>query len=163
MRNILKSGSGPESCLVINPQVMRAWPDGDDFPTELVSSLILRFPHVLMHAVTLDAFAGDMVAAVSGGKLQSVLPVVDTRLPYDISRDSKDICGPFSGLSFGPINTANDHVFAIGTDDPRVRKLISIGGLPSMAAMWRDRTEILFLAGEDIVDVNAKVGCGADV
>jgi hypothetical protein len=146
------------TCLVLNPQVMRAWLDGDVFPTELVSSLILRFPRVLMHAVTLDALAGDMVAAFSGGKLQSVLPVVDTRLSYDISRDSKDICGPFSGLSFGPINTANDHVFAISTDDSTVRTLICIGGLPSMVAVWRDKTEILFLAGEDIVDVNGEIG-----
>jgi hypothetical protein len=146
------------ACLVLNPQVMRAWRDGDVFPTELVSSLILRFPRVLMHAVTLDGFAGDLLAAVSGGKLQSVLPVVDTRLSYDISRDSKDICGPFSGLSFGPINTANDHVFAISTDDSTVRTLICIGGLPSMVVVWRDKTEILFLAGEDIVDVNGEIG-----
>jgi hypothetical protein len=146
------------ACLVINPQVARAWLGGDVFPTELLSSLALRFPHVLMHAVTLDPFVGDIVADVSGGKLKSVLPIVDARLPYEISSNSKDICGPFSGLSFGPINTANDHVFAISTDDSSVRKLICIGGLPSMVAVWRDKTEILSLAGEDIVDVNAEVG-----
>jgi hypothetical protein len=111
-----------------------------------------------MHAVTLDAFAGDMVAAVSGGKLQSVLPVVDARLSYEINSNSRDICGPFSGLSFGPINTANDHVFAICADDSSVRKLICIGGRPNMAAVRRDKTEILFLAGENTVDVNAEVG-----
>jgi hypothetical protein len=146
------------ACLVLNPLVMRAWLDGDVFPTEPLSSLVLRFPRVLMHAVTLDGFAGDLLAAVSGGKLQSVLPIVDARLPYEISSNSKDICGPFSGLSFGPINTSNDHVFAIGTDDSTVRTLISIGGLPSMVAVWRDKSEILFLAGEDIVDVDAEVG-----
>src|ERR1700722_2816482 len=114
------------SCLVINPQVMREWIGMDALSTELVSSLLLRFPHVFMHALTLDPFVGGMVAAMSGGKLQSVLPIVDAGQLYEISSDSKDICGPFSGLSFGPINAANDRVLAVSTDDPAVRKLISI-------------------------------------
>ena len=146
------------ACLVINPQVMRAWLGGGVFPTELVSSLVLRFPRVLTHAVTLDAFAGDMVAAVSGGKLQSVLPIVDAGQSYEMSPDAKDICGPFAGLSFGPINTANDHVFAVSADDSSIRKLICIGGRPNMVAVWRDKTEILFFASEDTVDVNAEIG-----
>src|SRR5579864_3528782 len=58
------------SCLVINPQVMREWMGGD-VPSELISSFVLRFSHVLMHALTLDPFVGDMVSSLSGGKLQS--------------------------------------------------------------------------------------------
>jgi hypothetical protein len=146
------------SCLVINPQVMREWTGGDVLSTELVSSLLLRFPYIFMHALTLDPFVGGMVAAVSGGKLQSVLPIVDAGQLYEISSGSKDICGPFSGLSFGPINAANDRVLAVSTDAPAVRRLISIGGRPHMAAVKRDTTEILFLASEDIVDVNVEIG-----
>jgi hypothetical protein len=146
------------SCLVINPRVMREWIGGDVLPAEMFSSLVLRFPRVFMHALTLDPFVAGMVAAVSGGKLQSVQPIVNTGLPYEISSNSKDICGPFSGLSFGPVNAANDRVFAVSTDDPTVRKLICIGGRPYMAAMKRDNTEILFLASEDTVDVNAEIG-----
>jgi hypothetical protein len=146
------------SCLVINPQVMREWTGGDVLSTELVSSLLLRFRYIFMHALTLDPFVGGMVAAVSGGKLQSVLPIVDAGQPYEISADSKDICGPFLGLSFGPTNPANDRVLAVTTDDPAVRKLISIGGRPHMVAVKRNKTEILFLASEDIVDVNVEIG-----
>lgn len=147
-----------DSCLVINPHVMREWLGGNFLPAELVSSFVLRFPRVLMHALTLDPFVDSMVAAVSGGKLQSVLPIADPGQPYEISSNSKDICGPFSGLSFGPINAANDRVLAIGTDDATVRKLICIGGLPNMVAVMRDKTEILFLASEDTADVNAEIG-----
>jgi hypothetical protein len=146
------------SCLVINPKVMREWVGGDVLPAELVSSLVLRFSHVFMHALTLDPFVAGMVASMSGGKLQSVQPIADAGQPYEISSNSKDICGPFSGLSFGPINAANDRVLAVGTDDPTVRKLINIGEHPNMAAVKRDKTEILFLASEDTADVNAEIG-----
>jgi hypothetical protein len=148
----------PSSCLVINPQVMRQWLGGDASSADLVSSLVLHFPYVFMHALTLDPFDGSMVAAASGGKLQSVLPVADAGKPYEISYNSNDICGPFSGLSFGPVNTANDHVLAVNTDDPTVRKLICIGGRPNMVTVRRDKTEILFLTGEDTVDINAEIG-----
>ena len=107
-----------------------------------------------MHALSLDPFVGRIVAAVSGGKLQSVLPVTDAGHSYEISSSSKDICGPFSGLSFGPINAANDRVLAISGNDPSVQKLICIGGHPNMVAVRRDQTEILFLASEDTVYVN---------
>jgi hypothetical protein len=146
------------SCLVINPQVMREWVGGAALPAELVSSLVARFPYLLMHALTLDPFVAGMVAAVSDGKLQSVQPIADVGQPYEISSNSKDICGPFSGLSFGPINAANDRVLAVGSDDPTVRTLISIGGRPNMAVVKRDKTEILFLASEDTADVNAEIG-----
>jgi hypothetical protein len=39
-----------------------------------------------------------------------------------------------------------------------VRRLVSIGGRPHMAALKRDKTEILFLASEDTADVNVEIG-----
>jgi hypothetical protein len=155
---IEKAVPDQNSCLVINPQVMREWIGGDVLPPELVTSLVLRFPYIFMHALTLDPFVAGMIAAVSNGKLLSVQPIADAGRPYEISSNSKNICGPFSGLSFGPVNAANDRVLAVSTDDPTVRKLICIGGLSYMAAVKRDKTEILFLASENTADVNAEIG-----
>jgi len=146
------------SCLVLNPQVIREWVGMDALPPELISRLVLRFPFVFMHALTPDTFVASVVAAASGGKLLSVLPTKDAGQSYEISSSAKDICGPFAGLSFGPINAANDRVLAISSDDPTVRTLISIGGRPNMAVVKRDKTEILFLASEDTADVNAEIG-----
>lgn len=154
---IKKAVPDQNSCLVINPRVMREWIGGDALPAELVSSLAARFPYLLMHALTLDPFVAGMVAAVSGGQLQSVRSIEDAGQSYEISANSKDICGPFSGLSFGPVNAANDRVFAVNTDDPSLRKLICIGGSPHMAAAKRGNAEILFLASEDTADINAEI------
>jgi len=155
---IERAAPDQSSCLVVNPQVMREWVGEDALPAELVSCLGSRFPYLLVHALTPDPFVAGMIAALSNGKLQSVKPVADAAQPYEISASSSDICGPFSGLSFGPINAVNDRVLAVGPDDSTLRKLISIGGSPLMAAVRWDKTEMLFLASEDTADVNAEVG-----
>jgi len=157
-QHIEKKAPDKNSCLIINPQVLREWVGGDVPPVELLSFIVSQFRYVLVHALTLDSFVAHLVAALSGGRLRSVQPIADTGQPYQMSPDSKDFCGPFSGLSFGPINAANDHVLTGSTDDPTVRGLIWIGGQPLMAAVKRDKTKILFLASEDTADVNNEVG-----
>jgi len=146
------------SCLVVNPQVMREWVGGNVLPADVVSCLVSHFPRLLVHGVTRDTFVDGMMVSLSNGRLRSIQPVADPGQPYEISTNSKDFCGPFSGLSFGPINAANDRVLAVNADDETVRKLICIGGHPLMAAVKRDKTEILFLASEDTADINAEVG-----
>lgn len=145
------------SCLVINPRVMREWINGDVLPADLVSCFVSRFSHLFVHALKLDSFVTEMVAALSSGKLRSVQAIPDAGQRYEISSNSKDICGPFSGLSFGPINAENDRVLAIGGNDPNVRQLIHIGGNPHMAVVKRDGAEIVFLASEDTADIEAEI------
>jgi hypothetical protein len=144
-------------CFVVNPRVIRDW-TGDVLPADLVSCLGSRFPYLLVHGLTTDSFVEDMIAALSSGRLQSAHPVPDTGQPYEIAANSREACGAFSGLSFGPINSANDCILSVGAADPAIRTLISIGGRPFMALVKRDNTEILFLASENTADVNEEVG-----
>jgi hypothetical protein len=137
---------------------MREWVGGDVFPADLAACFGSRFPHLLVHGLTLGPFVDGMISSLSKGRLRSVKPIADAGRLYEISPNSQDICGHFSGLSFGPINPANDHALTVSTDDSTLRKLICIGGSPLMAALPRDKTEILFLASEDTADVNADVG-----
>lgn len=146
------------SCLVIHPQVMREWIGGDILPADVVSCLVSRFPRLLVHGTIPGSFVDGMVASLSNGRLRSVKPVEDAGQHYEVSSHSKDFCSFFSGLSFGPINVANDHVFVGGTDDATVWKLICIGGHPLMAAVQRDKTEIVFIASQDTADVDSEVG-----
>jgi len=156
---IEKAVSDPHSCLVINPQVMREWLGGDDLPGDLVSCLVSHFPYLLVHAVTLDPSVAGIVASLSGGGLSSVRPVEDAGQPYEITTDSNDVCGPFSGLSFGPVNADNDRVFCVrASSSDAVRNLICIGSQPLMAALTREASEILFIASEDIIDISTHAG-----
>ena len=83
--------------------------------------------------------------------------------PMRLARTQKTSAGPFRDFRSAQSIAANDHVLAIRADDSNVRKLICIGGLPSMAAVRRDKTEILFLASEDTADVEAEIGRRADL
>ena len=146
------------SCFVVNPQVMKEWVGLAGIPADLIAFLLSRFPHLLVHGLRVDAFDSALVAALSRGRLQSVNAIDGGSPAYEVAENSKDICGTFSGLSFGPANLANDHVFSVAGSGPEMRKLISIDGQPFMAAVTLEGCEILFVAGEDVADLNAEVG-----
>lgn len=146
------------SCFVVNPQVMKEWVGLDGMPAELVGFLLSRFPRLLVHGLRVDVFDTEMVAALSRGRLRSVDAINCDNSVYAIASDSKHICEAFSGLSFGPVNCNNDHVFSTSDSDETVEQLISIGGRPFMAAVRLEGVEILFLASEDVADLEAAVG-----
>ena len=146
------------SCFVVNPQVMREWVGSEGIPADLVAFLLSRFSRLLVHGLRMEGFDSEMVAALSRGRLRSVQALDGVGPAYEIAENSQDICGTFSGLSFGTANSANDHVFSVGNSGPALRKLISIGGQPFMATVMLAGTEILFVAGEDVADLNAEVG-----
>jgi len=148
----------PCSCFVVNPEVMQEWLGVDGLPANLVACLSSHFPHLLVYGLRVGAFDTKMVAALSRGRLKGVHAIEAGSPPYEVDRNSRDICGTFSGLSFGPANSANDHVFTVEGNDPALRELISIGGRPFMAAVRMEQTEILFVASEDIADLNTEVG-----
>jgi len=150
--------SDQASCFVVNPRVMKEWVGDNGIPADLIAFLLSHFSHLLVHGLRVEGFDAVMVAALSRGRLQSVHAIDATNPVYEIASDSKDICGTFSGLSFGPVNSANDHVFSVGGSGPALRKLISIGGQPFMAAVKLEGTEILFVASEDVADPTAEVG-----
>src|SRR5215472_2934939 len=85
-------------CLVVNPLVLKEWTGGvlrEDFALGLTS----RFPHLLIHAFIPDAFCDRLVQALSAGEIASVRPIAGSGEAYEIGPNTRDICGPFSGLS----------------------------------------------------------------
>jgi hypothetical protein len=149
---------GHDDCLLMNPRVIREWLGRDDIPPELFSCLTARFPHLLVHGLGADASSEALVRTLSNGGLTGVQRIPDASQPYAIASDLPDICGAFSGISFGPVDPANDCTFALHTSNGEVRAPISIGGRPFMALTQRENSEILFLASADTLDVNEEVG-----
>jgi hypothetical protein len=153
-----RAAPNQQMCFVVNPRVMQDWVGGDSLPPEMASFLVSRFPHLLVHAPRPVPFDGSVIAALSCGHLNAIQGLEHSSQSYEISPDSKDVCEAFAGLSFGLANSANDRVFSTGPGVSAVRRLISLGGRPFMAALRREKTEILFLAGQDVADLNAEVG-----
>jgi hypothetical protein len=145
------------SCIVVNPKVMLRWVGGNALPEDLIACLTSRFEHVIVHSLRPQAFDANTVAALSKGRFQSVGPI-GAADQYEIDRNSQDICGPFAGLTFGPANSTNDCVLSGTGDSHGVRQLISIGGRPFMAGVRWATSEVLFLASQDVADLDAEVG-----
>jgi hypothetical protein len=145
-----------DCCLAINPQVIEQW-TGGTLPAALVSCLTSRFRYLLVHGLTEDCFSEKLLKALSNDRLCGVRRIADTGQQYEIAANSRDICEAFSGVSFGPVNAANDHVFSVKPGNPAVRTPITIGGDPFMAVVKLDKTEIVFLASKDTLDVNREI------
>jgi hypothetical protein len=148
----------PSSCIAVNPQTMRNWVGENGIPSELVAFLASRFKHILVYGLRVDAFDNKLVRTLSQQALTSVEQIKEDGHSYTIAENSKDICEAFSGLSFGPVNRGNDHILSVGGSDKAVRRLISIGGQPMMAATRLEDAEVLFVASEDVADLNEEVG-----
>jgi peptidoglycan/xylan/chitin deacetylase (PgdA/CDA1 family) len=146
------------SCFVLNPQVMKEWVGVNGIPTDLVAFLLSRFPHLLVHGLHENTFDTKMVATLSRGRLKSVEAIEGEQSVYLITKGSNHVCGAFAGLSFGPVDPANDHVFCTSGNDPSMQQLISIGARPFMAAVRLERAEILFVGSGDVADIKAEVG-----
>lgn len=146
------------SCLAVNPEVIREWLGQDSIPANMVNILLGGARSLLVYALRADPYHDRLVETLSQGALKSVGTVDGRSGLYEIAADSRDICEAFAGISFGPVNHANDHVLRIGNIGPEVQQLISIGGQPFMAAVKPEGREIFFVAGEDVVDIESETG-----
>jgi hypothetical protein len=147
-----------DSCFVVNPAVIRECLPSESFPSDLATYLTSQFSLVLIHNLSLDAFAAGTVSTFSKGSLHSLRPIEEVGLSYKIGSGHKEVCGTFSGLTFGPVDQTNDRVFVANRDSAMVRGHITIGGQPFFASIQHKRAEVFFLAGANVADLSANVG-----
>jgi hypothetical protein len=145
------------SCFVVNPAAIRECLSSEIFPADLASYLTSQFALVLVHNLSSDSFSASTVSTFSKGNLDAVQPVESSGLSYEIAPGDKQVCGAFSGLTFGPVNKTNDRVFTEVLDSGDVRTHVAIGGRPCFASIARDRAEVFFLAGANVADLDANI------
>jgi hypothetical protein len=145
------------SCFVVNPAAIRECLSSECFPADLATYLTSRFSFVLIHNLSFDPFTASAVSTFSKGALDSVHPVETSGLSYEIASGHKEVCGAFSGLTFGPANETNDQVFTGNLDAEAVRTHIAIGGQPFFASISRERAEVFFLASAKMADLGANI------
>ena len=146
-----------DSCFVVNPAVIRERLSNESFPADLASYLTSRFSFVLIHNLSLDPFTASTMNTFSEGSLDSVHPVERSGLNYEIASGSNQVCGAFSGLTFGPVDETNDRVFTGNLHAKAVRTHIAIGGQPFFASIPGKRAEVFFLASANIADLGANI------
>lgn len=145
-------------CFLLNPRVLQRWIAAGSVPAELVSCLVYRFPYLLVHGLRVSSFDASVIAALSERQLLGVQTIGEAGQVYEFEKDTNDVCHAFSGIKFGPTNPVNDHVIGVADSNVAVRRLISIGSHVFMASMKRGQAEILFLASEDVADLDSVTG-----
>jgi hypothetical protein len=144
-----------DSCLVINADALRQHfsANGGVFSQELASYLQARFSALLVHNVRANPFCDAVVQALSSGHLQSIRAVDRAELKYQVAPWTEEVCGPFSGLKFGPVDPANDHVFEENGD--AVRPLVAIGNRPYFASVQGTQAKVFFWGSGEVADLDA--------
>lgn len=153
-----KAVNDRQSCLVANAEVFREWLEAGEIPTELITFLQSHFRRLLVYGLDLDPFSQALVRALSNGEIREVRTIERADAGYEIAAGSADVCEAFAGLSFGPADPSNDRVMSTAGGGSRIRSLIQVGGLVLMASMRQAETEVFFLAGKDVADLDAEVG-----
>lgn len=150
------------SCLVINPEVIREWAGGNAPSDDFASTLVSSFRGVLIHAVRPDPFHSELVRSLTAGRFQAVQRVADSEDRLTVASDSKDVCGPYAGVSVCKANSENDRTFTVGKGG---RNLISIGGEAHFAVSHLEKADVFLLGSEDVADLDSEVGedCNVDL
>jgi hypothetical protein len=157
----LRSADSGESTVVVNPAVIEQWmkqagAKDESALSDLATSLVSRFPYLLIHAAQPAPFHAKVVSVFSGGALKSVEPIA-SGLDYQVSPNSKDFCEAFAGLRFGPANAALDCVFSPASRDFCGRSLMTVGDGILLASIPRRSAEVVFVGGE-MADLNLEIG-----
>lgn len=73
---------------------------------------------------------------------------------YEVGGEAKNITKQFSGLTFGPIDPANDFCFTLDRKAGNAASLISIEGKPLFAMVEKEGRAVFYLATGEIVNID---------
>jgi hypothetical protein len=122
-----------------------------------VSALVEGYSQLLVYGLRAGAFDCTLVQVLSGGRLQSIEPV-NGGSPYTCSKDAREFCGSFAGLTFGCADSTNDHVFASAAAVCLIEPQILIDDKPFVVRIRERGMTAVFVAGEELADLDMPAG-----
>jgi hypothetical protein len=144
-------------CLCIHPDVVQAWCAYTGRPVADVSALVEGYSQLLVYGLRSGAFDCALVQALSGGRLQFIEPV-NGGSPYTCSKDAREFCGSFAGLTFGCADSTNDHVFVSAAAVCLIEPQILIDDKPFVVLMRERGMTAVFVAGKELADLGMAAG-----
>ncbi len=150
----------PAGCtaLALNAAVMERWL-GHAAPEQLARLAGGRFTHLCVYGLRTRGFDGQLLAALSAGRVTAVQPAPEGETEYTVSSGAGRICGAFAGLRFGAVNAENDRVLVSRGNGSAPEALIAIGGRPLMATLSSGGTQLILIAGEQVADIDQSLDC----
>ncbi len=150
-------------CLLASSETMndviRVFKETDNSVIDLMNKL----HSMLIYALAPSQSSYEVIKLLTEGVVSSVSQFEHNNYQYKVSDKFKDICGPFSGLSFGPINRDIDFGINVRGDVVFMEPLISIGERAFFIKIKKDNCNLFIVASKDILDIEQKISGNLDV
>jgi hypothetical protein len=105
----------------------------------------------------------QLLSKLTGHGLEAVAELSSAETEFHIEPNTRDICGHFSGLTFGKARSEYDAVFVEGADARRCKTLIRVGKRPFLVSTQNRNCEMMLLACGQIADVDETLPAGTSM
>jgi hypothetical protein len=134
-------------------EVFSCYKNSDNFRNLIFSCASYMF----VYGMKPGLIGGYAINHLTNGVLGSLEPFGTDEHHYVVTKNCKNICRQFSGLSFGPINRSCDYKFSQKDDSSFLETLISIDDYPFFIKWEEKECQLFLIATNRIVNINKKI------
>ncbi|MFX1326278.1 MAG: hypothetical protein ACFE8N_15110, partial [Promethearchaeota archaeon] len=128
-----------------------------------ISSLINKFRTILIYGIDSTMASCNALQIITENKYLSISQFSSNNYFYEINEKFKKICGPFAGLSLGPINNKIDYGINLGNKKDKISSLVSIGKGSLFIMINKGNCNLYFIACKNILNITDMVSNKLDV
>ncbi len=153
--NITRYLEGTGLCVAASCETLSLALSQTEDVDELKNSLFERVSFLFIYGLQPDESSNNVLPFITNNVVKSVSRFNGSKYKYEVSRNFKEITGELFGLTFGPINNAND--FKFNTTDKykerNIKKIISIDNESFFISLKEQNCNLFLLANSKIVDI----------
>jgi len=104
-----------------------------------------------------------ILRSLSSGGLLGIQSPPDTHATFHVADGHREWCGQLSGLSLGAVDATRENCFVEGSEELRHDVIIRAGHKPFFVRSDNGGSQLFFLAGGELANLDEKVRCEAGV
>jgi hypothetical protein len=160
--NLEKQASPPAivpkcSCLVVEAETLARTAEGMAGGVNDLRSLLHSAKHVFVYGFQPNERHDAVLQALSSHGLVGARLLPDADADLQVAPGHPEWCFQFAGLSVGAADPARENVFLEGSATGALAALVRIGGQPFFVRGESGGTQLFFLAGGELADLDEKV------
>jgi hypothetical protein len=149
-------------CLIISARAL-AKLGGDQRVSKRRELLAGLATHVLVYGFEPTPDDSRLLQELTSSSLGAVEQSPTAGRRINVTRDERQMCGQFSGLSFDALESGTQFTFVAGAEKGACSWLLSLGQKPFFVHLKDEHCQLLLLAGEQIADLDAAVPRGTSI
>jgi len=150
-------------CILVSAGTISAWGHDSTKQRTAINRLRQKSRFLFVYGFAPDNNTTSIAASLSDGQISNLRRFDRDDFDYEVACSHPHFTREFSGLSFGPMQSQIDFGFVCSSSSGGLCSLVSIAGLPFLAALEKDGCTTFLLACKDIVDIQEKTDGNIDV